>query len=141
MGYYKQFDNGLKLIVNKVEGFQSVSAGVLVKTGSINESADENGISHFIEHVLFKGTKKRSAFEISDYIDRIGAQINAFTSKELTCYYTKSTKENLLETIEVLSDIFFDSTFIKEELEKEKGVVIEEINMSEDTPEDLLFDL
>ena len=141
MGYYKKFDNGLRLIVNKIEGFQSVSAGVLVKTGSINEESTENGISHFIEHVLFKGTSKRTAFEISDYIDRIGAQINAFTSKELTCYYTKSTNDRLKETLEVLSDIFFNSTFLKEELEKEKGVIIEEINMSEDTPEDLLFDL
>ncbi|MBQ3115525.1 MAG: insulinase family protein [Clostridia bacterium] len=141
MGFYKKYDNGLRLIVNKLEGFQSVSAGVLVKTGSINEMTEENGISHFIEHVMFKGTSKRSSFEISDYIDRIGAQINAFTSKELTCYYTKSTKDRLNDSLEVLADIFFDSTFKKEELEKEKGVIIEEINMSEDTPEDLLFDL
>lgn len=137
----KKYDNGLRLIVNKIEGMYSVSVGVLVKTGSINETAEENGISHFIEHVLFKGTKKRSAFEISDYIDRIGAQINAFTSKELTCYYTKSTSERVGESLEVLSDIFFDSVFDKAELEREKGVIIEEINMSEDTPEDLCFDL
>ena len=91
MKLYKRFDNGLRLVVNKIEGAYSVSVGVLVKTGSCNESENENGISHFIEHVMFKGTKKRSAFEISDYIDRIGAQINAFTSKEMTCYYTKST--------------------------------------------------
>jgi len=137
----KKYDNGLRLIVNKIEGMYSVSVGVLVKTGSINETAEENGISHFIEHVLFKGTKKRSAFEISDYIDRIGAQINAFTSKELTCYYTKSTSERVGESLEVLSDIFFDSVFDKAELEREKGVIVEEINMSEDTPEDLCFDL
>ena len=141
MRIYKTFDNGLRLVVNKIEGMYSVSVGVLVKTGSINETAEENGISHFIEHVLFKGTKKRSAFEISDYIDRIGAQINAFTSKELTCYYTKSTGERVGESLEVLSDIFFDSVFDKAELEREKGVIVEEINMSEDTPEDLCFDL
>ena len=92
---FKQFDNGLRLVINKMEGMLSVSSGVLVKTGSINESASENGISHYIEHVMFKGTKNRTAFEISDHVDRIGAQINAFTSKELTCYYTKSTKENI----------------------------------------------
>ena len=109
MRYYKSFDNGLKLIVNKMQGFVSVSCGVLVKTGSINESEKENGISHFIEHVMFKGTKKRTAFEISDHIDRIGAQINAFTSKELTCYYTKSTGEHLENSLEMLSDIFFNS--------------------------------
>ena len=85
---YKKFDNGLRLIINKMDNLMSVSAGILVKTGSANESQEENGISHFIEHVLFKGTSKRTAFEISDHIDRIGAQINAFTSKELTCYYT-----------------------------------------------------
>ena len=95
MKFYKKYDNGLRLIVADMPGFVSVSCGVLVKTGSANESAEENGISHFIEHTMFKGTKKRSAFEISDHIDRIGAQINAYTSKETTCYYTKSTAEHL----------------------------------------------
>lgn len=141
MREYKLFNNGLRLIINKIEGLTSVTCGVLVKTGSMNESESENGISHFIEHVMFKGTKKRTAFDISDYIDRIGAQINAFTSKELTCYYTKSTGEHMEDSLEVLSDIFFDSVFDKEELEKEKGVIIEEINMSEDSPEDLCLDL
>lgn len=141
MTYYKQFDNGLRLVVYKMEGFVSVSSGVLVKTGSYNETSEENGISHFIEHVMFKGTEKRTAFEISDHIDRIGAQINAFTSKELTCYYTKSTGEHLKDSLDVLSDIFFNSKFDNEELEKEKGVIIEEINMSEDTPEELCLDL
>ncbi len=141
MKYYKKFDNGLRLVVNKIEGLYSVSCGIMVKTGSINESEQENGISHFIEHVMFKGTKKRSAFEISDRIDSVGSQINAYTSKELTCYYTKSTKERLWDTMEVLSDIFFDSVFEKEELEKEKGVVLEEINMCEDTHEEICFDL
>lgn len=141
MIFVKKYENGLRLVVNKIDGLLSVSTGVLVKTGSRNESKEENGISHFIEHTLFKGTSKRSAFEISDYIDGIGAQINAFTSKELTCYYTKSTAEHLEDSAEVLSDIFFNSIFDEEELEKEKGVVIEEINMSEDTPEDICFDL
>ena len=141
MTVYKQFNNGLRLIVNRMEGLMSASIGVLVKTGSCNESASENGISHFIEHVMFKGTEKRTAFEISDHIDRIGAQINAFTSKEMTCYYTKSTGEHVEDSLEILSDIFFSSKFDKEELEKEKGVIIEEINMSEDTPEDICLDL
>ena len=141
MAYYKKYDNGLRLIIEKMDGLFSVSAGVMIYTGSANETANENGISHFIEHVMFKGTSKRTAFQISDYIDRLGAQINAFTSKEITCYYTKSTFEHSGECLEVLSDIFFNSTFLEEELEKEKGVIIEEINMSEDSPEDLLFDL
>jgi predicted Zn-dependent peptidase len=107
----------------------------------MNESKEENGLSHFIEHVMFKGTTNRSAFEISDHIDRIGAQINAFTSKELTCYYTKSTCEHTGKALEILSDIFFNSVFDKAELEKEKGVIIEEINMSEDSPEEVCLDL
>lgn len=141
MVYYKRFNNGLKLVVNKTEGFLSVSSGILVKTGSINENETENGISHFIEHTVFKGTKKRSAFDISDGIDRIGAQINAFTSKEMTCYYTKSTSETFYECMDILSDLFFESVFDKDELDRERGVIIEEINMSEDTPEDVCGDV
>lgn len=141
MSFYKTFDNGLKLVVTKIEGLLSVTAGVMVKTGSVNETDLENGISHYIEHGLFKGTSKRTAFEISDRIDSIGAQINAFTSKELTCYYTKSTTERFEDSLEVLSDIFFNATFDDKEMKKEKGVIIEEINMCEDTPEDLLLDL
>ncbi len=135
------FDNGLKLAVVETAGLFSVACGVLVKTGSANESAEENGISHFIEHTMFKGTEKRSAFEISDFVDRTGGQINAFTSKQMTCYYTHSTKEHLEDSLEILSDMFFNSVFDKTELGKEKGVVIEEINMSEDTPEDLCLDI
>ena len=138
---YKQFDNGLRLVVNNMPGMLSVSIGILVKTGSMNENAVENGISHFIEHVMFKGTEKRTAFEISENIDSVGAQINAFTSKELTCYYTKSTTDHVQTTLDILSDIFFNSKFEKQELEKEKGVVLEEINMSEDTPEEVCLDL
>lgn len=141
MALYKTFDNKLRVVINRLEGMYSVSTGVMVKTGSINESESENGISHFIEHVLFKGTKTRSAFDISSTIDDIGAQINAFTSKEMTCYYTKSTNEHLEKALEVLADIFFNSVFDKEELNKERGVIIEEINMSEDSPEDLCLDL
>ncbi|MBQ9513780.1 MAG: insulinase family protein [Clostridia bacterium] len=141
MAYIKEYKNGLKLVVEPMRGFTSVSIAVLVKTGSRNEEISENGISHFIEHTVFKGTDKRSSFEISDYIDRIGAQINAFTSKELTCYYTKSTEEHTKDCIEVLSDIFFNAKFDESELDKERGVIIEEINMSEDTPDELCLDL
>ncbi len=141
MLHYKKYDNGLRLVVNKMEGMLTVSCGVMVKTGSANEIAENNGISHFIEHCMFKGTKKRSAFEISDHIDRIGGQINAYTAKEATCYYTKATSEHLENTLEVLSDIFFNSVFDEKEIEKEKSVVIEEINMCEDSPEDVCLDL
>ncbi len=141
MRFSKIYPNGLKLIINKIDGLLSVSCGVLVKTGSANETEKNNGVSHFIEHNLFKGTKTRSAFNISDDIDSIGAQINAFTSKELTCYYTKSTSEHLEKTLEVLSDIFFNSIFDEKEMEKEKQVILEEINMVADSPEEICFDL
>ena len=141
MTFYKKYNNGLRLVIHRIEGLLSVTSGILVKTGSRNETEEENGISHFIEHTMFKGTKKRTAFDISDEIDCVGAQINAFTSKELTCYYTKSTSEHLEKTLDILSDIFFNSTFDSVELEKEKGVIIEEINMCEDTPEDICLDL
>lgn len=141
MKFSKTYPNGLKFIVNKIDGLLSVSCGILVKTGSCNETSKNNGISHFIEHNFFKGTKKRTAFNISDDIDGIGAQINAFTSKELTCYYTKSTSEHFEKTLEVLSDIFFNSIFDEREMDKERQVILEEINMTLDSPEDICSDL
>lgn len=137
----KTYKNGLRLIVKEMTGLFTVSAGIIVHTGSVNETAQTNGLSHFIEHMLFKGTSKRSAFEISDGIDRLGSQINAFTAKEITCYYVKSTTEHFRESAEILSDLFFNSVFDEEESRKEKGVVKEEINMCEDTPEDICLDL
>lgn len=141
MTYYKKFDSGLRMIVKKIEGLWSVSCGILVGTGSNVESDKENGISHYIEHMMFKGTKKRSAFAISDAMDRIGAQVNAFTSKEITCYYSKSTSDHTGEAFEILSDLFLNSIFPEDEMEREKGVVLEEISMTEDTPDDLCFDV
>lgn len=141
MSYVKTFSNGLKFVAVEMKGLLSVSCGVMVKTGSGNESEEENGISHFIEHTVFKGTKTRSAFDISDFVDGFGGQINAYTAKETTCYYTRSTKEHLKDSLEILSDIFFNSVFDKTEINKEKGVIVEEIKMSEDTPEDLCLDL
>lgn len=137
----KTYDNGLRLVVKTMPGLYTVSLGVLVNTGSINETAENNGISHYIEHMLFKGTEKRSAFEISDSTERLGSQINAYTAKENTCYYVKSTKENFRASAEILSDLFFHSVFDDEESAREKGVIKEEISMGEDTPEDICFDL
>lgn len=141
MVHYKQLDNGLKLIVNKMDGLMSVTMGILVHTGASQESDKEDGISHFIEHMTFKGTKKRTSFQISDEMDRIGAQMNAFTGKDMTCYYAKSTTGHAAEAFEILADIFLNSTFPEDEMVKEKGVIIEEINMNEDTPDDLCLDL
>ena len=141
MTYYKKFDSGLRMVVKKIDGLLSVSMGALVGTGSCFETQSENGISHFIEHMMFKGTNKRTAFEISDAMDRIGAQVNAYTSKDITCYYAKSTSDHAGEAFEILSDFVIDSVFPEEEMEREKGVVLEEISMTEDTPDDLCLDI
>ncbi len=137
----KKYDNGLRLVVKQMQGLMSVTMGILVGTGACVETDAEDGISHFIEHMQFKGTKTRNAFEISDAFDRIGAQVNAFTGKDLTCYYSKCTADHTPACFALLSDLFLNSTFPEEEMEREKGVVCEEISMNEDTPEDLCLDL
>ena len=141
MVYEKRYENGLRLVVKQMEGLMSVTMGILVGTGASVETAAEDGISHFIEHMQFKGTQKRNAFEISDAFDRLGAQVNAFTGKDLTCYYSKCTSDHTAACFELLSDLFLNSTFPEEEMVREKGVVCEEISMNEDTPEDLCLDL
>ena len=141
MVYVKKLDNGIRLVVKQMEGLMSVSMGVLVGTGAYVESDAEDGISHFIEHMMFKGTQKRTAFAISDEMDRIGAQTNAFTGKDITCYYAQSTTENAAAAFEILADLFLNSAFPEEEMAREKNVIIEEISMNEDTPDDLCLDL
>ena len=141
MTYSKKFPSGLRMVVKKIDGVLSVSMGILAGTGSCFETEKENGISHFIEHMMFKGTDKRNAFEISDAMDRIGAQVNAFTSKDITCYYAKSTTDHAGEAFEILSDFVLNSVFPEDEMEREKGVVLEEIAMTEDTPDDLCLDV
>lgn len=141
MVHFKTLPNGIKLVVNEMSSLMSVTMGILVHTGSAYETDKEDGISHFIEHMMFKGTKKRTAFAISDEMDRIGAQMNAFTGKDATCYYAKSTTAHAAEAFEILADLFLESTFPEEEAVKEKGVIIEEINMNEDTPDDLCLDI
>ncbi len=137
----KRYANGLRLVVRQMQGLMSVTMGILVGTGASTETDAEDGISHFIEHMQFKGTKKRNAFEISDSFDRLGAQVNAFTGKDLTCYYSKCTSDHTAACFELLSDLFLHSTFPEEEIKREKGVICEEISMNEDTPEDLCLDL
>lgn len=141
MVYEKRYENGLRLVVKQMQGLMSVTMGILVGTGASVETDKEDGISHFIEHMQFKGTQKRTSFEISDAFDRIGAQVNAFTGKDMTCYYSKCTSDHTAACFELLSDLFLNSTFPEEEMVREKGVVCEEISMNEDTPEDLCLDL
>ncbi|MED4603501.1 pitrilysin family protein [Paenibacillus validus] len=134
-------NNGLRVVIEKIPTCRSVAFGIWVKTGSRNENEKNNGISHFIEHMLFKGTDKYSAKDIAEIFDGIGGNVNAFTSKEYTCYYCKVLDEHLPLAVEVLSDMFFRSVFDPAELEKEKNVIYEEISMYEDTPDDMVHDL
>lgn len=133
--------NGLRIVAESRTEVSSISVGLMVKSGSRNETKDINGISHFLEHMMFKGTKKRNSKEIAESIENLGGQLNAYTSKEVTCYYIKNLYTHLEQSIEVLSDMLNNSVFDPKELEREKGVVIEEINMTEDSPEDVLYDL
>lgn len=133
--------NGVRIVLENIPTVRSVAIGVWIGTGSRNETSNNNGISHFLEHMFFKGTKKRSAREIAESFDSIGGQVNAFTSKEYTCYYAKVLDTHATFALDVLADMFFNSTFDEEELKKEKNVVNEEIKMYEDTPDDIVHDL
>lgn len=134
-------ENGLRIVFENIPCVRSASAGIWIGTGSRNEGANENGISHFIEHMLFKGTKERSAAQIADTIDSIGGQINAFTGKECTCYYTKTLDTHLDIALDVLSDMFFNSCMRNKDIDMERKVIQEEIGMYEDSPEELVHDL
>jgi predicted Zn-dependent peptidase len=133
--------NGVRIVLEQIPTVRSVAIGVWIATGSRNENEQSNGISHFLEHMFFKGTKTRTAREIAEAFDSIGGQVNAFTSKEYTCYYAKVLDDHANFALEMLADMFFNSTFVDEELKKEKNVVLEEIKMYEDTPDDIVHDL
>ena len=133
--------NGLRIITEDIPSVRSVAIGIWVKTGSRYEEADINGISHFIEHMLFKGTKTRSPQDIAEAFDSIGGNVNAFTSKEYTCYYAKVLDEHVEKGLEVLADMYFNSIFDETELNRERNVILEEIKMYEDAPDDQIHDL
>jgi predicted Zn-dependent peptidase len=124
-----------------MEQVRSLSLGIWVATGSRLESVKQEGLSHFIEHMLFKGTAKRTAKQVAESIEAVGGQLNAFTSVDSTCFYTKTLDQDAELACDVLTDIFYHSLFDAEEIEKEKGVVIEEIKMYEDTPDELIHDV
>lgn len=132
--------NGLRVAVDEMKDVETVSVGVFVNTGSRNEVPEINGISHFLEHMAFKGTAKRSARQIAEEFEGIGGRINAYTSKEKTVYYAKVLKKHAEFAVEFLADILQNSTFDKVELEKERGVILQEIAMTNDTPDDIVFD-
>lgn len=132
---------GVKLFLTPLPIHRSASIGFWVKTGSIHEPKVLNGISHFIEHMLFKGTSTRTARDIAEFFDSRGADLNAFTSKECTCYHAKVLDHHLVDAIEVISDMICNSLFTDEEIEKEKNVIIDEITMADDTSDDVSYDL
>ena len=134
-------NNGVRIVTENIPGVRSVSIGIWVGVGSRNETSSESGISHFIEHMLFKGTQKRSAAQIAESLEAVGGQLNAFTTREYTCYYARVLDDNLDLAIDVLTDIFFNSIFADEMIEKERGVVEEEIRMYDDTPDELIHDI
>lgn len=134
-------DNGVKIVTERIPYVHSISLGIWIITGSRDEDKSQNGIAHFIEHMLFKGTKKRSALEISKEIDSIGGILNAITSKEYTGIYVKVLDKNIDVTFDLLPDIFFNSTFDPKEIEREREVIFQEIHLSEDTPDEHIQEL
>src|SRR5262245_16752945 len=134
-------DNGLRLITESMPHVRSVSLGVWLMRGSRHETDDQGGIAHFVEHMLFKGTSTRSAEDIAQAIDSIGGQLDAFTAKEYASYYIKVLDEHLPLAADLLSDIVVNPAFPEDELDREKRVILEEIKMVEDTPDDLVHEL
>ncbi|MGL4981144.1 MAG: M16 family metallopeptidase [Fusobacteriaceae bacterium] len=126
--------------MEKVSDIQSFTMGIFVKTGARNEYSHEQGISHYIEHMMFKGTENRSAKEISEIIDYNGGNMNAYTSRDTTCYYVKMLSSKIPVAIEIFADMFINSTFTDENLEKERNVILEEIKMYQDIPEETVHD-
>jgi predicted Zn-dependent peptidase len=133
--------NGLRVILEPVDSAASISAGLWINRGSRHERAEEYGYAHFVEHMLFKGTEKYSARELARIVDRVGGQHNAATNREYTCYYINVISDHIELALEILSDMYYHPLFDKDELEKEKNVILEEIMMYEDTPDELVHDL
>ena len=133
--------NGLRVIGERLPYLRSVSIGVWLGVGSMMELPGENGLSHFLEHMVFKGTEKRSTRQIAEEMDAVGGQLNAFTGKDCTCFYAKVIDENLPLAVDILADLTCHATLDEKEFTKEKGVILEEISMDEDSPEDLVHEL
>jgi len=132
--------NGVRLISEEIPSVRSVSVGIWVFTGSRDETEAESGISHFIEHMVFKGTARRSMSQIARRMEAVGGYLNAFTGKEYTCFYARALDEHLARAIDTVSDLVLTPSFPEREIVKEKDVVVEEMKMYEDSPEDIIFD-
>lgn len=141
MYFRGELKNGIKVIMEKIPYIKSVSVGVFINVGTKDESENNNGISHFIEHMIFKGTEKRDAKDIAKEIDNLGGQMNAFTSSEYTCYYVRVLDKHLTTAVDILSDMLNNPKFSEEDIANEKKIILEEINMYLDSPEDVVFDM
>lgn len=134
-------DNGIRVLSEEMPHTRSASLGIWVENGSRHEERHQGGISHFLEHLFFKGTATRSAARIAEEMDAVGGVLNAFTAKEYTCYYAKVLDEHLPLAVDLLTDIFRHSVFDQDEIERERTVILQEISQAEDTPDDYVHDL
>ncbi|MEE2997932.1 MAG: pitrilysin family protein [Pseudomonadota bacterium] len=134
-------DGGIRVVSDRMDSVESVSIGVWVNAGARNEDASNNGVSHLLEHMAFRGTSQRSSAEIATEIENVGGHLNAYTSRETTVYYATVLKEDVDLALDIISDIVLNSTFDEEELDRERGVVLQEIGQANDTPDDIIFDL
>ena len=136
----RTLDNGIRVALESISYVRSISFGIWVKNGSRNELPQENGVSHYIEHMMFKGTKSRTARQIAEEMDALGGQINAYTTKEYTCYHTRVLDKHIDRALDVMSDMLLHPLIAQEEVQKERNVITEEIYMYDDAPEELVHD-
>lgn len=132
--------NGLRIVTEKMPSLASASIGIWVTAGGRHEAPEQNGVAHFLEHMAFKGTERRSAAGIAEEIEAVGGHINAYTAREQTAYYVKVLKEDAPLAVDIIGDILTHSTFVPEEIERERGVILQEIGQANDTPDDIVFD-
>lgn len=132
--------NGFRIVTERMEGMKSASIGVWINAGGRHERVEQNGIAHFLEHMAFKGTKRRSALQIAEAIEDVGGYINAYTSREMTAYYARVLENDVPLALDVISDIVLNPVFDPKEIEVERGVILQEIGQSMDTPDDIVFD-
>src|SRR5947209_8598315 len=132
--------SGLTVVTERMERVETVSLGAYVAAGTRHEAAPENGVSHFLEHMAFKGTARRSAREIAEEIEAVGGHMNAYTAREQTAYFVKVLKEDTALAADIIGDILTHSTFEPEEMERERGVILQEIGQANATPDDIIFD-
>ena len=135
-----QLDNGFRIVTEEMPGLASASIGIWVTAGARNETTRQNGIAHFLEHMAFKGTKRRSALQIAESIEDVGGYINAYTSREVTAYYARVLQNDVPLALDVIADILLNPTLEASEIEVERGVILQEIGQALDTPDDVIFD-